>query len=273
MSIKPIAICAFLLIASTTTCTVMAQDQPAEHDADELAKKLSNPVASLISAPLQYNYDDGYANGGYKNTVNVQPVVPISLNADWNLISRTILPVAYQNDVRPGTDQAGLGDTVQSFFFSPAKPTSSGLIWGLGPAALVPTGTDQLGAHTWAAGVTGVMLKQAGPWTYGALFNHLMDVGGSGRQDISSTFLQPFLTWGGLGQGQTIGMNTESTYDWVHHQWTIPINVFYSKVSKWGPSWGNQLVSYQAGVRGYAESPRGGPDWGVRLGLTFLFPK
>lgn len=266
---KPSRLAAATWLVLIAPAAALAQDAGGTPSADELAKKLSNPVASLISVPIQYNYDDGYANGGYNNTLKLQPVIPISLSPDWNLISRTILPFTYQNDVRPGTDQAGLGDTVQSFFFSPAKPTASGLIWGVGPAILAPTGTDELGAHKWGLGPTGVVLKQQGPWTYGALANHLWDVGGSGRQPISATFLQPFLTWGGLGKGQTLGVNAESTYDWKHHQWTVPVNLFYSKVSRIG----SQLVSYTAGVRGYGARPDGGPDWGFRLQLTLLYPK
>lgn len=239
-----------------------------EADADALAKQLSNPVAALISVPFQYNYDETYGDDGYKNTLNIQPVIPISISDNWNMISRTIIPVIYQNDVRPGTDQFGLGDMVPTLFFSPKEPTAGGIIWGLGPAALVPTGTDDLSADTWALGPSGVMLVQKGPWTYGALFNHLVDVGGSRRVDINSTFLQPFLVYAFSG-GRSVAVNLESTYDWEASQWTIPMNIQYNKVSKIG----KQMVSYQAGVRGWLETPAGGPDWGVRFSLTLLYPK
>jgi len=175
-----------------------------EHSADELAKKLSNPVAALISVPFQYNYDETFGEEGYRHTLNIQPVAPFSISEHWNVISRTILPVTYQKDVVPGTDQAGLGDITQSFFFSPREPGASGVIWGIGPALLIPTGTDDLGADTWAAGPTMVLLKQEKGWTYGALMNHLADVAGTGshRADISSTFLQPFLS---RAEGQQAG--------------------------------------------------------------------
>lgn len=254
-----------LLLASP----MIAVGQEPNADADELAKALSNPVAALISVPIQYNYDETWGGDGYRHQVNLQPVIPISISEDWNLISRTILPVVYQKDVVPGTDQAGIGDITQSLFFSPKEPTKSGVIWGVGPVMLLPTGTDDMGADTWGAGPTFVVLKQDGPWTYGALLNHIVDVGGERKRvDISSTFLQPFLTRG-IGQGQTLGANFESSYDWEAEQWTLPLNLSYSKVSKIG----GQMVSYQGGLRAYVDKPAGGPDWGLRFAFTLLFPR
>lgn len=241
-----------------------------KHDADELAKQLSNPVAALISVPFQLNYDD-YSDAGEKWLLNIQPVIPISLTDKWNVISRTILPVIDQKNVVEDGSQSGLGDTVQSLFFSPKAPTSSGWIVGLGPAALLPTATDDLlGQEQWALGPTAVMLKQTGSgWTYGALMNQLWSVAGDDdRPEVNAMFLQPFLSKA-LGQGRTIALNTESTYDWERQQWTIPINLGYSRVSKFG----SQLVSCQGGVRYYAEAPEGGADWGLRFTFTLLFPK
>ena len=242
-------------------------------DAEDLAKKLSNPVASLISVPLQYNYDEdiGSANG-YKSFINVQPVVPITLNNDWNLISRTIVPIVSQHDVagRSG-DQSGIGDIVQSLFFSPQKPTADGLIWGAGPVFLLPTASNsRLGGEKWGLGPTGVVLTQRGPWTMGALGNHIWSVAGdSNRAAISATFVQPFLSYT-TKTATTYGLNTESTYNWKTEDWSVPINVTVSQLMKWG----NQPVQLGAGVRYWASSPASGPDgWGLRFSLTFLFPK
>jgi hypothetical protein len=170
----------------------------AEQSADELAKKLSNPVSSLISVPLQYNVDFEIGPGdGTKHYLNVQPVIPTSLNADWNLITRVIAPVIYQDDVFGDSgEQFGLGDLTPTFFFSPRKPTSAGWIWGAGPVLLLPTATDDLlGTDKWGIGPSGLALKQtATGWTYGALVNHIWSVAGDDdRCDVSSTFLQPFL--------------------------------------------------------------------------------
>jgi hypothetical protein len=155
----------------------------AQDESQELAKQLSNPVASLISVPFQFNYDEGFGpNDGERVTLNIQPVIPISLNDDWTLISRTILPVIWQNDIaRDSGEQSGLGDITQSLFFSPKNPGPSGIIWGVGPAFLVPTGTDDLlGTGKWGAGPTAVVLKQIDGWTVGALANHIWSFAGDG---------------------------------------------------------------------------------------------
>jgi hypothetical protein len=267
MRIGRVAIALIIQYLSGIPCAVHAQ-QP---DADALAKQLANPVAALISVPFQFNYDTGYDHNGDKVLLNVQPVIPISLNEHWNLISRTILPVIYQKDVADGDSQSGLGDALQSFFFSPKTPTAGGWIIGVGPAALLPTATDGLlGQKQWALGPTAVALKQTETgWTYGALANQLWSVsGGDNRPKVNAMFLQPFLTKG-LGQGRTLALNLESTYDWTREQWTIPLNLGYSKVSKLG----SQLVSWQGGVRYYLEAPQGGPQWGLRFTFTLLFPQ
>lgn len=251
----------FALLGGTA---VLAQD-----DADALAQQLSNPVASLISVPVQFNYDAGYASGGWRSVTNVQPVIPISISEDWNLISRTIVPVIFQEDISAiGQSDEGIGDVLATAFFSPKAPTKNGLIWGVGPVASLPVGATNLSLDRWLLGPSAVFLKQDGPWTYGALINQVWDVGGSGNADVNAAFVQPFLAWGGLGDGQTLTVNSESTYDWNSSQLTMPINVVYSKVNKIG----DQLVSYAIGGRVYLDKPTGGPDWGLRIVVTFLFP-
>jgi aryl-phospho-beta-D-glucosidase BglC (GH1 family) len=136
---------------------------------------------------------------------------------------------------------------------------------------LLPTATDELlGSEKWGLGPTGVVLTQRGPWTYGALANHIWSVGGeSDRADISATFVQPFLSYT-TKTATTFGLNTESTYDWKSNRWTVPINATVSQVLKLG----NQLIQVGGGVRYWAKSPASGPEgWGYRVTLTFLFPK
>jgi hypothetical protein len=241
-------------------------------DAD-LAKQLSNPVASLISVPFQFNYDSGYGPlDGHKSVLNIQPVIPISISDDWNVISRTIIPVVGQDDIAgPSGSQFGLGDVLQSFFFSPKQPTAGGLIWGAGPAFLLPTATEPLlGGEKFGLGPTVVLLKQEHGFTYGALANHIWSVAGdSDRDDISSTFLQPFVSYT-TPNAWTFTLNTESTYDWKGDAWSVPINLSVAKLVKFG----KQPVSFQLGARYWAAAPDNGPEgWGVRAGVTLLFPK
>ncbi len=268
------AICAWSLVALALTASAsVAQDQ----DAAELAKKLSNPVAAMISVPFQYNYDQnlGLTDDGQKSTLNVQPVIPISLNDDWNLISRTIVPIIWQNDIVPDTEQHGIGDITQSLFFSP-KEVIDGLTWGIGPVFLVPTGSLQseydrqfLGTEKWGAGPTAVVLKQDSGWTYGALANHIWSFAGNeDRDDVNSTFLQPFLSYT-TPDAWTFAVNTESSYNWNTEEWSVPINANVSKLVRFG----NQPVSFQVGGGYWAHTPDGGPeDWRFRFSTTFLFP-
>jgi hypothetical protein len=254
--------------------SILAAPVQAQDSAASLAKQLANPVAALISVPFQLNYDQdiGPADDGDRWLMNVQPVVPVTLNEDWNLISRTILPVVSQSDIYPGAgSQSGLGDIVQSVFFSPKQPTAGGWIWGAGPVFLLPTGSDDLlTADKWAAGPTAVALRQQGPWTYGALANHLWSFAGSdNRADVDATFLQPFLSYT-TPTAWSFALNTESTYDWEGEQWSVPVNLIVTKVTKVG----GQLVSVGGGLRYWADSPDSGPEGlGFRLVFTLLFPK
>ena len=252
---------------------VMAAE-PEVDQAAELAKKLANPVASLVSVPLQYNYDENIGpNGkGSQERLNIQPVIPISMNDEWNLITRTIVPVIDQDDIPiRGQGESGLGDTTASQFFSPKEPTAGGWIWGAGPVELIPSASeDQLGGEQWGLGPTAVVLKQDGPWTIGGLANHVWSVAGDDdRSDINATFLQPFVSMITKTK-TTFGLNVESTYDWQAEEWSVPVNATVSQLFKVGP----QIMQLTLGARYWAEAPDNGPeDWGARLQLTFLFPK
>jgi hypothetical protein len=261
-----------VLGAVLSGAAAVAQAQEAS-DADALAKQLSNPVSSLISVPLQLNWDTGMgASGdGERWTLNAQPVIPMSISEHWTLISRTIVPLIAQSDVIDADSQSGLGDITQSLFFSPKEPTAAGWVWGAGPAFLLPTATDDLlGAEQWAIGPTAVVLKQTpAGWTYGALVNHLWSVAGAdGRADVNATLLQPFLAKV-LGQGRTLTLNSETTYDWSAGHWNVPINCVYTKVTLLG----KHRISWGGGARVYLESPDGGGDWGLRVVVTLLLPQ
>ena len=253
-----------------------AEDMPdAKQGSDaDLAQELSNPIADLITIPVQMNYDSGIGpqDDGWKLQTNIQPVIPFQLNDSWNLITRTIIPVIYQDDIVPGSgSDFGLGDINMSLFFSPREPTSGGILWGIGPVLLFPSATESLlGGKKWGAGPGLVALTMRGPWTIGMLANHIWSFAGdSDRQDISNTFMQPFVayTW---PSAWTASIQSETTYNWETEKWSVPVNVAISKLVRWG----RLPVSLQGGVGYWLESPDSGPEgWRFRLQANFVLPK
>jgi hypothetical protein len=241
---------------------------------EELAKKLANPIASLISVPMQYNYDNNYGSkdDGSVSRLTIQPVIPFALNDKWNIITRTIVPLIDQRDIPiNGMHESGLGDIVASQFFSPKAPTAGGWIWGVGPVELLPTASHEtLGGEQWGLGPTGVVLRQDGPWTVGLLANHIWSLGGEdNRANINATFVQPFASYITKTK-TTFALVTESTYDWEGNHWSVPVIAQMSQMFKIGP----QILQFTLAAKYWAASPDNGPEnWGLRAQLTFLFPK
>ncbi|SDR64287.1 hypothetical protein SAMN05519103_09627 [Rhizobiales bacterium GAS113] len=163
-----------LAIALASPAIAQDKSDEGEKSTEELAKEAQNPVAKLISVPFQFQ--SNYGVGPFhqpQGVLNIQPVIPITINDDWNLITRVITPVISQPKFSP-TDhrEFGLGDMNPTLFLSPAKP--GGIIWGIGPTFLLPTATDNnLGNHRWGAGPGAVVLTIKGPWVVGALVNKI----------------------------------------------------------------------------------------------------
>ena len=245
---------------------------PVKQDPAELAKKLANPVASLISVPFQNNTDVGIGeDNGYKNTLNVQPVIPITLSKKLNLITRYIFPiVSQQNITGGGTSQSGLGDATISAFFSPAD-AKNGFVWGAGPVFLVPTATNEfLGGKKLGIGPTALALLQKHGVTIGALVSQTWSVAGDeNRSDVNFLYLQPFFNYN-WKSGAGLGVSGEITQNWEAGTTTAFIDPAVSGVTKLG----KQIVSVLIGPRIQVASPDGnGAVFGVRAALTFVFPK
>jgi len=273
MQSRSIALVLGLLLA--TSPTLRAQQAPAQSD-EELAKELANPVSSLVSLPLQFNWDSGVGpDEGLRSIINFQPVLPMRVNDDWNLIGRFILPLVGQPAlVADGQATFGIGDILLSGFLSPARPGA--VFWGIGPALTLPTTTDPfLGSGKWSVGPTVVVLQQSGPWTYGALFNHLWSYASVSqsaklRPDVNQTFLQPFLKYT-TRTGISLGVISESTANWEAdaEQWTVPVTFTVGKVTRLGPFPFQMVV----GAGYYAASPEGGPSWKLRTQFAVLLPR
>jgi hypothetical protein len=269
-----------IVLALVVSIPVLAQEAKpaAEPAAEALAKQLSNPVADLVSVPLQFNFLEGV--GPYNDlsfVMKVQPVVPFHLTKDWNLIGRMILPYINQPSLTPGDSAAtaaGTGDIVASAFFSPVK-VKDGLVWGVGPVFNLPTTTNpMLGSGQWGAGPTFVILKMQGHMTYGILANQLWgfaDTGSYPRTGLNQMFLQPFFAYT-TPKAVTYTVQSETTANWTassSQTWTVPINFLVGKVMKIGPF----PVQMMGGAGYYVESPDAtGATWQLRAQFTLILP-
>ena len=267
------AIISFVVI-TLVSVKVNAQEKPAAASdaAAEMAKKLANPIASLISLPFQNNTDVGIGQyNGVKNTLNIQPVIPIALSPKLNVITRIIIPIVTQyNITAPNTKQSGLSNFLASAFFAPSN-TKNGVTWGAGPAFLLPTTTNDLvGTNRFAIGPTVVILKQSNGWTYGALANQLWSGSGTVKAyEINQMFVQPFITYN-WKSGAGAGGSFEWTQAWATNTTSIYFMPNISGVTKLG----KQIVSLSVAPRIPVSVPNSSrPDFGVRAVLVLVFPK
>ena len=239
-----------------------------EDKATDLAKKLQNPVADLISVPLQNNFNFGYGpENNMQYVLNIQPVIPQHLNQQWNWIHRTIFPVI--NQPSP-VNTFGLGDIQYQGFFSPAKADK--LIWGVGPVLQVPSATnEQLGTGKWSAGAGAVVLKMDGPWVNGALLNNIWSFAGdSSRSYVNQMLFQPFLNYN-LGRGLAVGSAPIITANWAApsgQQWTVPLGAQISQIIPIA----KVPVNFLLGGYYNIVKPDNGPEWSIRFQIALMFP-
>jgi hypothetical protein len=243
----------------------------------ELAKAAQNPVADMISLPFQNNTNFNFGPfDKTQNVLNIQPVYPISLNQDWNLITRTILPVISQPATAAGQDRKfGLGDIQFSAFFSPKAPTAGGWIWGAGVIAQLDTATDdRLGQGVWGVGPTAVVLTSRKQWVYGGLINNVWSVSeDTGRSKVNQMLLQPFINYNFPDKpGRYLTFAPIITANWEassSNTWTVPLGLGIGQIMKFGEQPVNIQVSYYYNV----ERPANAANYQIRLQVQLLFPK
>jgi hypothetical protein len=249
----------------------------AELSAEELAKLAQNPVGNLVSVPFQNNTNFNVGPlSGTQNILNIQPVYPIEVNKDWNVITRTILPVIWQPEFAPGQGSSfGLGDIQLSAFVSPASPGPGGLIWGAGAIMQAPTNTDDtLGNKNWGMGPTAVVLKleKGNPWVYGVLVNNLWSLSSSKQGGSYNNFLmQPFLNYNFPG-GLYLTTSPIITANWKadsDQRWTVPLGGGVGKIFHIG----KLPVNTQIGGYYNVVHPDDGANWQLRLQVQLMFPK
>jgi len=274
-TVQTAAVLAAALLAMPARAQEATEKPAAAESAEELAKKLSNPVADLVSLPLQFNWQEGYGpENDLQFVLNFQPVVPFHITKNWNLIERFIVPYISQPVLGPGAGPvSGLGTITFSSFLSPAG--STGFTWGVGPVFGLPMTSDPLlGGGQWLMGPTAVGLYQTGPWTIGALVNQQFSVADTGNQSLpyfSQAFLQPFFAYT-THTAVTFTLQSQSTYNWEGspgQRWTVPVNFLISKVAKLGPF----PFSMQVGAGYYAAHPDVGPKWRFQMQFVVLLPQ
>jgi len=242
----------------------------AKADAADIADKLANPVAKLVSVPFQFNYDRGFGDKeqGHMVTMKFQPVIPLSVNKEWNYIVRPIVPVEWQTNI-DGSNGTGVGPVAIETFFSPAD--ASRTVWGVGPYLSFPSASGaRYGTRQWGAGLSFVGMVRPGQWTIGMLGYQSWDAGGSAEGGTAnSTYYQPFITYV-TKDAWTFTLDTESTYNWDAHRTSNPMNLIASKLVFFG----KMPVSFAAGARYYLTStPGGASGWGARATVSLVFPE
>jgi hypothetical protein len=269
-----------------TTAAVCASTAIQAQDSGDLAKASQNPVGDLVSLPFQNNTSFGIGpNDAVSNVLNIQPVYPVSLSKNWNLINRGIVPVIYREEVLPALelgDATGLGDISYTGFISPAE--SGKLIWGVGPSFLFPTATeDRWASDKWSAGVGVVLLTMPGQWVVGVLAQNVWSFAGDDdANDVNQFLLQPIINYnlsGGwyLTSVPVITANWEADSD---NRWSVPIGGGFGKITQWG----KQPVDLSLSAYYNVEQPNPlvgqgvnldnqGETWTLRVQVKFLFPK
>ena len=274
---KALRLRAAALVAFFTTVLLAPPSSSAQSgDAESLAKAAQNPIADMISLPLQNNTNFGFGPlEGTQNILNIQPVYPVNLSDEWNLITRTIVPVISQPALTSGEDRTfGIGDMQFSAFLSP-KEAAGGWVWGAGAVAQLNTATDDLlGQGVWGLGPTAVVLRLGKTWVYGALINNVWSVAeDDDRPNVNMMLMQPFVNYNfPEAPGLYLQFSPIITANWEAssgQQWTVPLGLGIGRIMRFG----KPPVNLSASAYYNVERPDDAARWQLRLQVQFLFPK
>ena len=257
-----------ILLVACASSVADADDSP------DLAKLVQNPIAKVISLPFQNNLAFGAGpDHDPQDVLNIQPVLPIQINDDWNVITRTIIPVDYQPPLTPaGSAVGGVGDISLALYFSPAR-TSGSLIWGIGPAFVFPSANHEvLGQGKFSTGVSAVALTIQGPWLVGALVTEVVSVSGEAyRRQVNQMLVQPFINYN-FRRGWYLTSSPIITANWRapgSQQWTVPLGAGGGRAFRLG----RQAMNAQVQTFDDATHPHASGNWTLRVQFQLLFPK
>ena len=241
---------------------------------EKLAKAAQNPVAAMISVPFQLNTSFGTLSpyDRTQNILNIQPVIPVTISKDWNLITRTILPVVFQPDYAATGSTDGIGDINVSLFMSPAKPGK--VIWGLGAALAFPTGSPvTLSAGKFTAGPSFVVLTMPGPWVLGMIANNTWSYAGqTNKSAVNLFYSQVFVNYNIKKTGWYLTSAPVITANWEASSgnvWTVPLGAGAGKIVRVG----RLPLNINVSAYGYAVKPDYGPTWTLRTQVAVLLPR
>lgn len=239
-------------------------------DIEKLARQMANPLSSITNIPLQNNFDFKVGPySGFRYNLNVQPIFSFRLTENWNVMSRSIVSFISQNNViAENSSQTGIGDILQSFFLTPGKVKSK-FIWGAGPVISIPTATnDVFRSNKWSIGPTILLVRKDKHFTVGALMNSLWSFAGSGTNDVSTTFIQPFISYTAK-RGRSYSMGSENTQDWNNDIFGGDITIILAQILKIK----KQIIQFGIGPKFYYGNNPYNPKWGIRFNIALIYPK
>jgi hypothetical protein len=266
-------------IVAILALSLLAQEPPAkppeevQHNEEQLLKQLANPLSAMASVAtvLNFDYHIGPGEDGHRTTLSFQPTIPLHLGEQWNIVSRTVLPIVYQEDVTPGAgSQLGIGDLTEAVYAAKVEPGPRGWVWGAGPIVQVPIGSEDLLTNKkWSLGPSAAAVKQLDDFTFGIIASQIWSIGGSGqRPDVNMGLYSPFITYQSEGLWN-LELQVPFTYDFNAHQWTVPVQLRIEKLV----SFKKVPVTISFGVRYWADGPQSSPhDLAFFFGLTLAFP-